>query len=149
MEACSRWRRKEIYCLWRCLSPTSRPFWRKKGSVTNWLPLWLIGFKALRALRLEYLWIPTAYIQTASWYPERDKLNKYGRPALFYWDVVLNLNWDYLLRIHYGYGKSCLWMSTMLLRMPRNAEEKGYICSRIGSSYRNAWILNWWIHCKS
>jgi len=49
-------------------APT-RPFWRKKGSLTNWLPLWLIGLKALRALRLEYLPIPTAYIQTASWYP--------------------------------------------------------------------------------
>ena len=28
---------------------------------------------------------------------ERNKLNKYGRPP--YWDVLLNLNWGYPLRI--------------------------------------------------
>jgi len=36
---------------------------------------------------------------------------------------IINLNWDYLLRMNYG--KSCLGMSTMLLRMRRNDEDKG------------------------
>ncbi|KAL2248115.1 UNVERIFIED_CONTAM: Ribulose bisphosphate carboxylase large chain [Sesamum indicum] len=45
------------------------------------------GFKALRALRLEDLRIPTAYVKTFQGPPhgiqvERDKLNKYGRPLL-------------------------------------------------------------------
>ncbi|KAL4009792.1 hypothetical protein IC575_031038 [Cucumis melo] len=47
----------------------------------------VFGFKALRALRLEDLRIPTAYIKTFQGPPhgiqvERDKLNKYGRPLL-------------------------------------------------------------------
>ena len=47
----------------------------------------MFGFKALRALRLEDLRIPAAYVKTF-WGPphgiqvERDKLNKYGRPLL-------------------------------------------------------------------
>lgn len=61
----------------------------------------VFGFKALRALRLEDLRIPPAYTKTFQGPPhgiqvERDKLNKYGRP---YWDVPLNLNWGYPLRI--------------------------------------------------
>ncbi|KAK9153462.1 hypothetical protein Sjap_000942 [Stephania japonica] len=47
----------------------------------------VFGFKALRALRLEDLRIPVAYIKTFQGPPhgiqvERDKLNKYGRPLL-------------------------------------------------------------------
>ncbi|KAL3500716.1 hypothetical protein ACH5RR_039809 [Cinchona calisaya] len=49
----------------------------------------VFGFKALRALLLEDLQIPTAYIKTFQGPPhgiqvERDKLNKYGRPLLGY-----------------------------------------------------------------
>ncbi|BBN68608.1 ribulose-bisphosphate carboxylase [Prunus dulcis] len=45
----------------------------------------VFGFKALRALRLEDLRIPPAYVKTFQGPPhgiqvERDKLNKYGRP---------------------------------------------------------------------
>jgi len=47
----------------------------------------VFGFKALRALRLEDLRIPTAYVKTFAGPPngiqvERDKLGKYGRPLL-------------------------------------------------------------------
>ncbi|KAG5615114.1 hypothetical protein H5410_014938 [Solanum commersonii] len=47
----------------------------------------VFGFKSLRALRLEDLRIPTAYVKTFQGPPrgiqvERDKLNKYGRPLL-------------------------------------------------------------------
>ncbi|KAL8223773.1 hypothetical protein R6Q57_019248 [Mikania cordata] len=47
----------------------------------------VFGFKALRTLRLEDLWIPIAYVKTFEGPPhgfqvERDKLNKYGRPLL-------------------------------------------------------------------
>ncbi|KAK2995398.1 hypothetical protein RJ640_029030 [Escallonia rubra] len=47
----------------------------------------VFGFKALRALRLEDLRIPVAYVKTFQGPPhgiqvERDKLNKYGRPLL-------------------------------------------------------------------
>lgn len=47
----------------------------------------VFGFKALRALRLEDLRIPPAYVKTFQGPPhgiqvERDKLNKYGRPLL-------------------------------------------------------------------
>jgi ribulose-bisphosphate carboxylase large chain len=47
----------------------------------------VFGFKALRALRLEDLRIPVAYLKTFQGPPhgitvERDKLNKYGRPLL-------------------------------------------------------------------
>jgi ribulose-bisphosphate carboxylase large chain len=62
----------------------------EEGSVTNLLTSIVgnvFGFKALRALRLEDLRIPAAYVKTF-WGPphgiqvERDKLNKYGRPLL-------------------------------------------------------------------
>lgn len=62
----------------------------EEGSVTNLLTSIVgnvFGFKALRALRLEDLRIPPAYVKTF-WGPphgiqvERDKLNKYGRPLL-------------------------------------------------------------------
>jgi ribulose-bisphosphate carboxylase large chain len=48
---------------------------------------WPFGFKALKALRLEDLRIPIAYMKTFQGPPhgitvERDKLNKYGRPLL-------------------------------------------------------------------
>lgn len=47
----------------------------------------VFGFKALRALRLEDLHIPVAYLKTFKGAPhgipvERDMLNKYGRPLL-------------------------------------------------------------------
>jgi ribulose-bisphosphate carboxylase large chain len=47
----------------------------------------VFGFKALRALRLEDLRIPVAYLKTFQGPPhgirvERDRLNKYGRPLL-------------------------------------------------------------------
>jgi ribulose-bisphosphate carboxylase large chain len=47
----------------------------------------VFGFKALRALRLEDLRIPAAYVKTCAGPPngiqvERDKLGKYGRPLL-------------------------------------------------------------------
>ncbi len=47
----------------------------------------VFGFKAIRALRLEDLRIPTAYVKTCPGPPngiqvERDRLNKYGRPLL-------------------------------------------------------------------
>jgi len=47
----------------------------------------VFGFKALRALRLEDLRIPTAYVKTFAGPPngiqvEREKLGKYGRPLL-------------------------------------------------------------------
>ncbi|KAL3524591.1 hypothetical protein ACH5RR_012963 [Cinchona calisaya] len=62
----------------------------EEGSVTNMFTSIVgnvFGFKALRALRLEYLRIPTAYIKTFQGPPhgiqvERHKLNKYGRPLL-------------------------------------------------------------------
>ncbi|KAG9438754.1 hypothetical protein H6P81_021292 [Aristolochia fimbriata] len=62
----------------------------EEGSVTNMFTSIVgnvFGFKALRALRLEDLRIPPAYIKTFQGPPhgiqvERDKLNKYGRPLL-------------------------------------------------------------------
>jgi len=47
----------------------------------------VFGFKAIRALRLEDLRIPVAYVKTCTGPPngiqvERDRLNKYGRPLL-------------------------------------------------------------------
>ncbi|KAM0066549.1 Ribulose bisphosphate carboxylase large chain [Helianthus debilis subsp. tardiflorus] len=62
----------------------------EEGSVTNMFTSIVgnvFGFKALRALRLEDLRIPTAYVKTFDGPPhgiqvERDKLNKYGRPLL-------------------------------------------------------------------
>ena len=62
----------------------------EEGSVTNMFTSIVgnvFGFKALRALRLEDLRIPNAYIKTFQGPPhgiqvERDKLNKYGRPLL-------------------------------------------------------------------
>jgi len=47
----------------------------------------VFGFKALRALRLEDLRVPVAYLKTFQGPPhgirvERDRLNKYGRPLL-------------------------------------------------------------------
>src|SRR5918998_2524162 len=62
----------------------------EEGSVTNLFTSIVgnvFGFKALRALRLEDLRIPPAYVKTFQGPPhgiqvERDKLNKYGRPLL-------------------------------------------------------------------
>jgi hypothetical protein len=62
----------------------------EEGSVTNLLTSLVgnvFGFKALRALRLEDLRVPVAYLKTFQGPPhgitvERDKLNKYGRPLL-------------------------------------------------------------------
>jgi ribulose-bisphosphate carboxylase large chain len=62
----------------------------EEGSVTNLLTSLVgnvFGFKALRALRLEDLRIPVAYLKTFQGPPhgiqvERDRLNKYGRPLL-------------------------------------------------------------------
>ncbi|KAH0706421.1 hypothetical protein KY285_010923 [Solanum tuberosum] len=62
----------------------------EEGSVTNMFTSIVgnvFGFKTLRALRLEDLRIPTAYVKTFQGPPhgiqvERDKLNKYGRPLL-------------------------------------------------------------------
>ena len=62
----------------------------EEGSVTNLLTSLVgnvFGFKALRALRLEDLRIPPAYVKTFQGPPhgiqvERDKLNKYGRGLL-------------------------------------------------------------------
>ncbi len=62
----------------------------EEGSVTNLLTSLVgnvFGFKALRALRLEDLRVPIAYLKTFQGPPhgitvERDKLNKYGRPLL-------------------------------------------------------------------
>ncbi|KAK2972767.1 hypothetical protein RJ640_019415 [Escallonia rubra] len=62
----------------------------EEGSVTNMFTSIVgnvFGFKALRALRLEDLRIPVAYVKTFQGPPhgiqvERDKLNKYGRPLL-------------------------------------------------------------------
>ncbi len=62
----------------------------EEGSVTNMFTSIVgnvFGFKALRALRLEDLRIPPAYIKTFAGPPhgiqaERDKLNKYGRGLL-------------------------------------------------------------------
>jgi ribulose-bisphosphate carboxylase large chain len=62
----------------------------EEGSVTNLFTSIVgnvFGFKALRALRLEDLRIPPAYVKTFQGPPhgiqvERDKLNKYGRSLL-------------------------------------------------------------------
>ena len=62
----------------------------EEGSVTNLLTSLVgnvFGFKALRALRLEDIRVPIAYLKTFQGSPhgiqvERDKLNKYGRPLL-------------------------------------------------------------------
>ena len=62
----------------------------EEGSITNVLTSIVgnvFGFKALRALRLEDIRFPVAYIKTFQGPPhgiqvERDKLNKYGRPLL-------------------------------------------------------------------
>ncbi len=62
----------------------------EEGSVTNMMSSIVgnvFGFKALRALRLEDLRIPVAYLKTFQGPPhgirvERDKLGKYGRPLL-------------------------------------------------------------------
>jgi ribulose-bisphosphate carboxylase large chain len=62
----------------------------EEGSITNLFTSIVgnvFGFKALRALCLEDLWIPLAYSKTFQGPPhgiqvERDKLNKYGRPLL-------------------------------------------------------------------
>jgi ribulose-bisphosphate carboxylase large chain len=62
----------------------------EEGSVSNVMSSIVgnvFGFKALRALRLEDMRIPPAYMKTFQGPPngiqvERDKLNKYGRPML-------------------------------------------------------------------
>jgi len=62
----------------------------EEGSVVNVLTSLVgnvFGFKALRALRLEDIRFPLAYIKTCNGPPhgiqvERDKMNKYGRPLL-------------------------------------------------------------------
>ncbi|KAM3248450.1 hypothetical protein P3L10_010219 [Capsicum annuum] len=62
----------------------------EEGSVTNMFTSIVgnvFGFKALRALRLEDLRVPTTYIKAFQGPPHRiqvetDKLNKYGRPLL-------------------------------------------------------------------
>src|SRR6266542_1420056 len=62
----------------------------EEGSVTSMMASItgnVFGFKAIRALRLEDLRIPVAYVKTFQGPPngiqvERDKLNKYGRPLL-------------------------------------------------------------------
>jgi ribulose-bisphosphate carboxylase large chain len=62
----------------------------EEGSVVNMMSSIVgnvFGFKALRALRLEDLRIPVAYLKTFPGPPhgiqvERDKLNKHGRPLL-------------------------------------------------------------------
>ncbi len=62
----------------------------EEGSVTSLMASItgnVFGFKALRALRLEDLRIPLAYVKTFAGPPngiqvERDRLNKYGRPLL-------------------------------------------------------------------
>ena len=62
----------------------------EEGSVTNLFTSIVgnvFGFKALRALRLEDLRIPVAYVKTFQGPPhgiqvERDRLNKYGRSLL-------------------------------------------------------------------
>ncbi|KAI3847243.1 hypothetical protein MKX03_029723 [Papaver bracteatum] len=62
----------------------------EEGSVTNMFTSIVgnvFGFKALRALRLEDLRIPVAYVKTFQGPPHgiqvgRDKLNKYGRPLM-------------------------------------------------------------------
>jgi len=55
----------------------------------------VFGFKALRALRLEDIRFPIAYVMTCNGPPqgiqvERDILNKYG---VHYWVVLLSLSW--------------------------------------------------------
>ena len=62
----------------------------EEGSVVNVLTSLVgnvFGFKALRALRLEDVRFPIAYVKTCGGPPqgiqvERDKMNKYGRPLL-------------------------------------------------------------------
>ncbi|HZC99312.1 MAG TPA: ribulose-bisphosphate carboxylase large subunit [Actinomycetes bacterium] len=62
----------------------------EEGSVANMASSIVgnvFGFKALRALRLEDLRVPVAYLKTFQGPPhgvrvERDRLNKYGRPLL-------------------------------------------------------------------
>jgi ribulose-bisphosphate carboxylase large chain len=62
----------------------------EEGSVVNMMSSIVgnvFGFKAIRALRLEDLRLPVAYLKTFPGPPhgiqvERDKLNKYGRPLL-------------------------------------------------------------------
>jgi ribulose-bisphosphate carboxylase large chain len=62
----------------------------EEGSVTSMIASItgnVFGFKALRALRLEDLRVPVAYVKTFPGPPngiqvERDRLNKYGRPLL-------------------------------------------------------------------
>jgi len=62
----------------------------EEGSVVNVLTSLVgnvFGFKAIRALRLEDVRFPIAYVMTCNGPPhgiqvERDKLNKYGRPLL-------------------------------------------------------------------
>ena len=62
----------------------------EEGSVVNVLTSLVgnvFGFKALRALRLEDIRFPVAYVMTCNGPPqgiqvERDILNKYGRPLL-------------------------------------------------------------------
>lgn len=62
----------------------------EEGSIVNLLSSIvgnIFGFKALRALRLEDLHLPVAYLKTFPGPPhgitvERDKLDKYGRPLL-------------------------------------------------------------------
>jgi len=62
----------------------------EEGSIVNVLTSLVgnvFGFKALRALRLEDIRFPLAYVMTCGGPPngiqvERDKMNKYGRPLL-------------------------------------------------------------------
>ena len=62
----------------------------EEGSVVNVLTSLVgnvFGFKAVRALRLEDVRVPIAYVKTCGGPPngiqvERDKMNKYGRPML-------------------------------------------------------------------
>ncbi len=62
----------------------------EEGSIVNMMSSIVgnvFGFKALRALRLEDLRLPIAYLKTFQGAPhgiqvERDKLNKYGWPIL-------------------------------------------------------------------
>nr|YP_009679097.1 ribulose-1,5-bisphosphate carboxylase/oxygenase large subunit [Teucrium mascatense]QDF64453.1 ribulose-1,5-bisphosphate carboxylase/oxygenase large subunit [Teucrium mascatense] len=169
----------------------------EEGSVTNMFTSIVgnvFGFKALRALRLEDLRIPTAYIKTFQGPPhgiqvERDKLNKYGRPLLGctikpklglsaknYGRAVYeclrggldftkddeNVNSQPFMRWRdrflflcrsnlYSTGWNRCNQRALLecyCRYMRRNDEKSCICLRIGSSYRNACLLNRRIHCK-
>ncbi|KAL2900139.1 Ribulose bisphosphate carboxylase large chain [Bienertia sinuspersici] len=116
----------------------------EEGSVTNMFTSIMgnvFGFKALRALRLEDLRIPVSYIKTFQGPPqgiqvERDKLNNFTKD-----DENVNSQPLMRWRDRFLFCAEAIYKAqaeTGYCGDMRRHDEKGCICQRIGSPYRNA-----------